>query len=91
MSGMVFFIVLNASILSQLLAYSAASSGVLNFATSFDVSIGAMLVLIFLSLLILGMCMEPASIMLITIRIFFPLIHALPIQQRRRSWHATIS
>ena len=37
-SGMVFFIILNSSIFSQLLAYSGASSGMLAFATSFDVS-----------------------------------------------------
>ena len=78
-SGMVFFIVLNSSIFSQLLAYSGASSGLLGFATSFDVSTGAILVMIFLSLLLLGMFMDPVSIMLITVPIFFPLIGALHI------------
>lgn len=79
-SGMVFFIILNSSIFSQLLAYSGASSGLLNFATSFEVSVGAVLVLIFLSLLLLGMFMDPVSIMLITIPIFFPLISALGVE-----------
>lgn len=78
-SGMVFFIILNSSIFSQLLAYSGASSGMLAFATSFDVSLAIVLVLIFISLLILGMFMDPVSIMLITIPIFFPLIAALDI------------
>ena len=76
-SGMVFFIILNSSIFSQLLAYSGASSGLLHFATSFDIPVGAVLVLIFCSLLLLGMFMDPVSIMLITIPIFFPLIGAL--------------
>ena len=79
-SGMVFFIILNSSIFSQLLAYSGASSGMLHFATSFEVAPAAVLVLIFLSLLLLGMFMDPVSIMLITIPIFFPLIHALGVE-----------
>ncbi|MEX6508676.1 TRAP transporter large permease subunit [Jiella sp. M17.18] len=78
-SAMVFFIILNSSIFSQLLAYSGASAGLLGFATSFDVSVGAVLVMIFLALLLLGMFMDPVSIMLITIPIFFPLVHALHI------------
>jgi tripartite ATP-independent transporter DctM subunit len=78
-AGMVFFIILNSSIFSQLLAYSGASSGLLNFATSFDVSELTVLALIFISLLSLGMFMDPVSIMLITIPIFFPLIDAIGI------------
>ncbi|MEZ5934637.1 MAG: TRAP transporter large permease subunit [Alphaproteobacteria bacterium] len=78
-AGMVFFIILNSSIFSQLLAYSGASSGMLNFAISFDVSELTVLLLIFLSLLTLGMFMDPVSIMLITIPIFFPLIDAIGI------------
>jgi TRAP-type C4-dicarboxylate transport system permease large subunit len=78
-AGMVFFIILNSSIFSQLLAYSGASSGMLNFAISFDVSELTVLLLIFLSLITLGMFMDPVSIMLITIPIFFPLIEAIGI------------
>ena len=79
-SGMVFFIILNSSIFSQLLAYSGASSGMLDFATSFEVSPALVLVLMFLSLLLLGMFMDPVSIMLITIPIFFPLIGVMGIE-----------
>ena len=78
-SGMVFFIILNSSIFSQLLAFSGASSGLLEFATSFDVTPGMMLLFIFCSLLMIGMFMDPVSMMLITIPIFFPLIEALGI------------
>ncbi|TPW28994.1 TRAP transporter large permease [Pararhizobium mangrovi] len=77
--GMVFFIILNSSIFSQLLAYSGASAGMLQFTTSLGASPTSVLILIFLCLLILGMFMDPVSIMLITIPIFFPLIHALGI------------
>lgn len=79
-SGMVFFIILNSSIFSQLLAYSGASSGMLAFATSFEVSPAVVLILMFISLLILGMFMDPVSIMLITIPIFFPLITTLGVE-----------
>mgnify|MGYP002628770599 CR=1 FL=1 len=75
--GMVFFIILNSSIFSQLLAFSGASSGLLQFATSFQLPAAAMLVMIFLALLLLGMFMDPVSMMLITVPIFFPLITAL--------------
>ena len=44
---MVFFIILNSSIFSQLLAYSGASSGMLRFATSFDVSTVVVLLIMF--------------------------------------------
>ena len=77
--GMVFFIILNSSIFSQLLAFSGASSGLLQFATSFDISPAAMLMMIFLSLLLIGMFMDPVSMMLITVPIFFPLVIALGI------------
>ncbi len=78
-AGMVFFIILNSSIFSQLLAFSGASSGMLAFATSFDVPNWTVLALIFCSLILLGMFMDPVSMMLITIPIFFPLIERLGI------------
>ncbi len=78
--GMVFFIILNSSIFSQLLAYSGASSGLLNFAISFDLSAPAMLLMIFLALLLIGMFMDPVSMMLITVPIFFPIVIALGIE-----------
>jgi len=77
--GMVFFIILNSSIFSQLLAYSGASSGMLRFATSFDLSVTMVLVIIFFSLIFLGMFMDPVSMILITTPIFFPLIQTLGI------------
>lgn len=79
-AGMVFFIILNSSIFSQLLAYSGASSGMLDFATSFDVSPISALLVIFACLILLGMFMDPVSMMLITIPIFFPLIGTLGIE-----------
>jgi tripartite ATP-independent transporter DctM subunit len=78
--GMVFFIILNSSIFSQLLAYSGASSGMLNFASSFDVPVVMVLVFMFVALLFLGMFMDPVSMILITTPIFFPLATTLGVE-----------
>ncbi|MDC0113463.1 TRAP transporter large permease subunit, partial [Burkholderiaceae bacterium] len=43
------------------------------------ISPAAMLMMIFLSLLLIGMFMDPVSMMLITVPIFFPLVIALGI------------
>ena len=74
---MVFFIIMNSSVFSQLLAYSGASSGLLRWTTGFDMPVVALLVIIFLVLLLLGMFMDPVSMMLISIPIFFPLIQTV--------------
>ncbi len=78
-AGMVFFIILNSSIFSQLLAYSGASSGMLRFATSFDVNTVTVLLIMFFALLFLGMFMDPVSMILITTPVFFPLAQTMGI------------
>lgn len=72
--AMVFLIIMNSSVFSQLLAYSGASAGLLRWTTGFEMPVVALLVIIFLVLLLLGMFMDPVSMMLISIPIFFPLI-----------------
>lgn len=76
-AGMVFFILMNSTVFSQLLAASGASRGLLGFATGLDVSAYALLAIMFLILLLLGMFMDQVSMMLITVPIFFPLAHHL--------------
>jgi len=76
-AGMVFFIIMSSTVFSQLLAYSGASAGMLQWATSFEAPTLVMLLLMFAALLLLGMFMDPVSMMLISVPIFFPLIHAL--------------
>lgn len=78
--SMVLFIILSSSVFSQLLAYSGASAGMLEWATSFELSTTVMLLLVFLVLLGLGMFMDPVSMMLISMPIFVPLIHALGVE-----------
>jgi tripartite ATP-independent transporter DctM subunit len=70
---MAFLIVLGSATFSQILAFSGASAGMLGWATSFDLSPLAMLLVMFGVLLVLGMFMDQLSMMLITVPIFFPL------------------
>jgi tripartite ATP-independent transporter DctM subunit len=78
-SGMVFFIIMNSAVFSELLSYSGASSGMLNWATGFALPTVVMILIMFGTLLVLGMFMDPVSMMLISIPIFFPLAHTLGI------------
>ena len=76
-AAMVFFILMNSTVFSQLLAFSGASKGMLEWATSFEVNRLVVLLVMFFVLLILGMFMDATSMMLITVPIFFPLAQQL--------------
>ena len=72
-AGMVFFILMNSTVFSQLLSMSGASRGLVNWATGFDVPPLLILTAMFLVLIMLGMFMDQVSMMLITVPIFYPL------------------
>ena len=74
---MVFLIIMNSTVFSQLLAYSGATAGMLEWATGFEVARLMVLAVMFLILIVLGMFMDATSMMLITVPIFFPLAEAL--------------
>lgn len=76
-TGMVFFIIMNSAVFSQLLAFSGASKGLLAWITGFDIPSLILVLLMFITLLILGMFMDPVSMMLISVPIFFPIITAI--------------
>lgn len=76
-AGMVFFILMNSTVFSQMLSLSGASAGMLEFATGFDLAPLIILAIMFVVLLVLGMFMDPVSMMLITVPIFYPLAAAL--------------
>jgi len=78
-AGMVFFIIISSSVFSQLVAYSGASAGLLKWATSFELSTTAMLLSMFAVLLLLGMFMDPVSMILISVPIFLPIIQFLKV------------
>ena len=71
--GMVFFILMNSTVFSQLLSLSGASRGLVQWATAFDVAPIVILAAMFLVLILLGMFMDPVSMMLITVPIFYPI------------------
>lgn len=74
---MALLIIFGSATFSALLAFSGASSGLINWATGFDVSPTTMLVVMFCILLVLGMFMDQLSMMLLTVPIFFPLAQTL--------------
>jgi len=75
--GMVFFILVSSAVFSQLLAFTGASAGLLKWAIGFSLSKYVILLIMFGVLILLGMFMDPVSMMLITVPIFFPLAQAL--------------
>jgi tripartite ATP-independent transporter DctM subunit len=74
---MAYLIVFGSATFSQLLAFSGASSGLIRWATGFELDPVAMLLVMFAVLLLLGMFMEQISMMLLTVPIFFPLAASL--------------
>ncbi len=76
-AAMVFFILMNSTVFSQLLAFSGATAGMLEWATSFEVHRLLVLLIMFFVLIVLGMFMDAVSMMLITVPIFFPVAQQL--------------
>ena len=76
-SAMVFLILMNSTVFSQMLAFSGASKGLIEWVTSYELHRLMILLLMFFVLILLGMFMDATSMMLITVPIFFPLAHAL--------------
>ncbi len=74
---MAYLIVFGSATFSQLLAFSGASTGLIGWATGFDLAPVTMLLAMFAVLLLLGMFMEQISMMLLTVPIFFPLALSL--------------
>ena len=72
-AGMVFFILMNSTVFSQLLSMSGASRGLVGWATGFELAPLLILTAMFLVLIMLGMFMDQVSMMLITVPIFYPL------------------
>lgn len=74
---MALLIIFGSATFSALLAFSGASSGLINWATAFELNPTTMLLVMFVILLILGMFMDQLSMMLLTVPIFFPLAQTL--------------
>lgn len=80
-TAMVFLLVIASSVFGQLMAFSGSSTAVVDWAINLDVGTGdgslVKLLLMFGTLLLLGMFMDQISILLLTIPIFFPLAASL--------------
>ena len=76
-TAMVLLIILASSTFSQLLAFTGASAGLIEWATTVDLAPIVMLLIMFGVLLVLGMFMDQVSMMLLTVPIFFPLAGTL--------------
>jgi tripartite ATP-independent transporter DctM subunit len=76
-TAMVFLLVIASSVFGQLMAFAGASTAVVDWAISMDGGALVKLLLMFGTLLLLGMFMDQISILLLTIPIFFPLAASL--------------
>lgn len=74
---MMFMIFVGSATFAQLLAYTGASRGLLEFAVALPLSPLLLLMFMQLTLLAMGTFMEPLSIMMVTIPIYFPIVIAL--------------
>jgi tripartite ATP-independent transporter DctM subunit len=74
---MAFLIILGSATFSQILAFSGASSGLIAWATQFDVAPLGMLLVMIGIIFFLGCFMDQLSMMLLTAPVFFPLAKTL--------------
>ena len=74
---MTFMIIVGSSTFSQILAYSGATGGMIEWTMGYQLDRHVMLLLMFLVLLFLGMFVDAISMMLLTIPIFMPLLGQL--------------
>jgi len=74
---MAFLIIFGSATFSQILAFTGASSGLIRWATGFELSPLAMLLVMLGVILFLGCFMDQLSMMLLTAPIFFPLANTL--------------
>lgn len=72
-TAMTFLLITASSTFAQLLAFSGASSGLVQWATSIEMTPTMMLLIMLAVLLLLGMFMDQVSMMLITLPIFVPI------------------
>jgi tripartite ATP-independent transporter DctM subunit len=76
-SAMMFLIFGGAATFSQILAYTGATKGLIAWTLGFNLAPIALLIVIQVILFILGMFMEPLSIMMVTLPLFMPLVRAI--------------
>jgi tripartite ATP-independent transporter DctM subunit len=78
-SGMILFIILGATTFAQILSFSGASNGLVQFITGQGLSTNMIVVGMMLMLVFLGIFVDQVSMMMITLPIFMPVVQALGI------------
>jgi tripartite ATP-independent transporter DctM subunit len=73
---MIFMIIIVSTTYSEILAFTGAASGMTNFITSLKIPPVIVLIGMLVVILILGCFMETVAIMMITIPIYMPVVHA---------------
>lgn len=76
-TGMILLILAGSTAFSQLLAFSGASAELVKFMTGLDVSAIVLVIIMQLVLMVMGMFMEPLSILMISIPLMMPVIRTL--------------
>jgi tripartite ATP-independent transporter DctM subunit len=73
-TGMIMFIILGATTFSQILAFSGATNGLIQIVTDAHLSTTMVIVGMLVILLFLGLFIDQASIMMLTVPLFMPLV-----------------
>ncbi len=76
-SGMIFMIIVGASVFSQILAFSGASKGLVEFAVGLPLAPIVIFIAMQVLVLLMGMFMDVGAIIMITIPLYMPVILAL--------------
>jgi tripartite ATP-independent transporter DctM subunit len=78
-TGMIMFIILGATTFSQILAFSGATSGLIQLVTDAHLPVLGVLVGMILILLVMGLFLDQASMMMLTVPLFMPLVKQLQV------------
>lgn len=76
-TGMIMFIILGATTFSQILAFSGATGGLIQLVTEAQLSPMIVVVGMLVILLFLGLFIDQASIMMLTVPLFMPLVNQM--------------
>jgi tripartite ATP-independent transporter DctM subunit len=78
-SGMILFIILGATTFAQILSFSGASNGLVQFITGQGLSTAMIVTGMMMLLIFLGIFVDQVSMMMITLPIFMPIVQSLAI------------
>jgi len=76
-SAMLFIIIIGSMTFSQILAFSGASAGMVQFISGLDISPLGVLVIMQLGLMLLGCFMDNLSMVMVALPVYLPVIHLL--------------